>query len=143
MISSPLLKLSIQTAHCSSCSKPEEESVPAGRPLARRTATPTIPMPTLAALQRAWNVDLSNVVRPCANCFSPDAPFRCSRCRLVRYCDSSCQGRYHPIHRLECIDAAKHNLYWGIFGGSKKAGGGSEGTDLAVLRARRSVRRRE
>jgi hypothetical protein len=55
----------------------------------------------LLALQRAWNTDISNISRPCSNCFAPNAQYRCSRCQLVRYCNLSCQRSYHPIHKLE------------------------------------------
>ena len=105
-----------------------------------------IPLPSLAALQRAWNTDLSTITRPCSNCFRPDAAYRCSRCQLVRYCNVTCQSAYHPIHRLECIDAGLHRKFWGMLdGGSKKSGEEGEGVkdDFIVLRARRSSKRRE
>lgn len=99
--------------------------------------------PTLAALQRAWNTEHSDVTRhQCANCFSPNAPRSCSRCKLMWYCDATCQLGYHPIHKLECIDAGKHATFWGIF--DKKKSDGDEGTtNLVTLRARRLSKRRE
>jgi len=106
----------------------------------------SVPPPSLAALQRAWNTDLSTITRPCSNCFQPDAKYRCSRCELVRYCNVTCQVGYHPIHKLECIDAGQHQRYWGMFDG-KKSEEGEEGggvvDDFVVLRARRSSKRRE
>lgn len=98
--------------------------------------------PSLTTLQRAWNTDLSNITRPCSNCFQPEAKYRCSRCQLVRYCNVTCQSMYHSIHKLECIDAGEHQKYWGMFdGGSRK--GGEERDDFVVLKARRSTKRRE
>ena len=116
------------------------------RLLARRTRATTLP--SLAALQRAWSTDLSNIHRPCSNCFAPDAKYRCSRCQLVRYCNVTCQSAYHPIHKLECIDAAQHQKYWGMFGGKKgekeeEGGGAVVVDDFVVLKARRSSKRRE
>jgi hypothetical protein len=83
-----------------------EESRPSQR---RRTvpsnsisrSAPKIPAPSLVSLQRAWNTDISNISRPCSNCFASNAQYRCSRCQLVRYCNLSCQRSYHPIHKLE------------------------------------------
>lgn len=98
------------------------------------------PPPSLAALQRAWNTDVSSITRPCSNCFTPNAPYRCSRCQLVRYCDTFCQRVYHPIHKLECIDAGHHRKYWGIFGDRKDD---DVKGDFTVLRARRSSKRRQ
>eukprot|EP00985_Skeletonema_marinoi_P002413 scaffold1010_cov112-Skeletonema_marinoi.AAC.1 len=105
----------------------------------------SVPPPSLAALQRAWNTDLSTITRPCSNCFQPDAKYRCSRCQLVRYCNVTCQVGYHPIHKLECIDAGQHQRYWGMFHGKKSEGEGEGGggvDDFVVLRARRSSKRR-
>ena len=117
---------------------------------ARSVPVPVLPQPSLAALQRAWNTDLSTITRPCSNCFQPDAKYRCSRCQLVRYCNVTCQSTYHPIHKLECIDIGLHQKYWGMFdgGSSKKSGeAGREDVvvkdDFVVLRARRSSKRRE
>ena len=58
-------------------------------------SAPKIPPPSLLSLQRAWNTDISNISRPCSNCFAPNAQYRCSRCQLVRYCNLSCQRSYH------------------------------------------------
>mmetsp|Transcript_28854 Transcript_28854/g.44573 ORF Transcript_28854/g.44573 Transcript_28854/m.44573 type:complete len:666 (+) Transcript_28854:103-2100(+) len=103
----------------------------------------SVPPPSLAALQRAWNTNISTITRPCSNCFQPDAKYRCSRCQLVRYCNVTCQVGYHPIHKLECIDAGQHQRYWGIFDGKKNEGEGGDGVDdFVVLRARRSSKRR-
>ena len=118
------------------------------RPQPSSSSSNIIPLPSLAALQRAWNTDLSTITRPCSNCFRPDAAYRCSRCQLVRYCNVTCQSAYHPIHRLECIDAGLHQKYWGMLdGGSKKSGEeveeGVVKDDFVVLRARRSSKRRE
>lgn len=100
-------------------------------------------MQSLAQLQRAWNTDVSGSTKPCANCFAPNAPCRCSRCKLVRYCNAACQTRYHPIHKLECIDESKHKSYWGMFDDKKKSAEEEEGADdRAVLLARRSSKRR-
>jgi hypothetical protein len=41
------------------------------------------PLPTLAALQRAWNTDITKTPRPCSHCFTPNAQYKCSRCQLV------------------------------------------------------------
>ena len=104
-------------------------------------ARPAIPAPTLNALQTAWNTDTSSITRPCAQCFAPNAPYKCSRCRLVRYCNTTCQASYHPIHRLECIDAGKHASFWGVF--DNRMIRGNEDTKMVVLRARRTSKRRE
>ncbi len=103
------------------------------------------PLPTLAALQRAWNTDITNTPRPCSHCFTLNAPYKCSRCQLVRYCNVSCQSSYHPIHKLECIDARQHQKYWGMFDISSKKSGEEDGVgdDHAVLRARRSSKWRK
>eukprot|EP00571_Detonula_confervacea_P015598 CAMPEP_0172308344 /NCGR_PEP_ID=MMETSP1058-20130122/8963_1 /TAXON_ID=83371 /ORGANISM="Detonula confervacea, Strain CCMP 353" /LENGTH=639 /DNA_ID=CAMNT_0013020731 /DNA_START=11 /DNA_END=1930 /DNA_ORIENTATION=+ len=104
-------------------------------------ATVRAPTPTLAALQRAWNTDTTNITRPCANCFSPNASYRCSRCQLVRYCNVTCQTSGYPIHKLECVDAGKHASFWGVFD-KKKNEKKDEDTNLAVLKARRNSKRR-
>jgi hypothetical protein len=103
------------------------------------------PLPTLAALQRAWNTDITKTPRPCSHCFTPNAQYKCSRCQLVQYCNVSCQSSYHPIHKLECIDARQHQKYWGMFDSSSNKSGEEDGVvdDFAVLRARRSSKRRK
>ena len=98
-------------------------------------------LPSVAALQRAWNTDLTTITRPCSNCFQPNAQFRCRRCQIVRYCDVSCQSSYHPIHKLECIDANAHQKYWGMFDDNEKSGVVVD--DFVALKARRSSKRRE
>jgi hypothetical protein len=58
----------------------------------------------------------------------------------------SCQSTYHPIHKLECIDAGQHQKFWGMFDTKKeeeKEGEGVVVDDFVVLRARRSSKRRE
>jgi hypothetical protein len=41
--------------------------------------------------------------RACASCGSgPEAPFQCSRCKEVRYCDAACQRADFPLHKGEC-----------------------------------------
>ena len=131
--------------------KKEDESSSEDEGRVSTTVTPrstsSSSLPTLAALQRAWNTDITNITRPCSHCFTPNAQYKCSRCELVRYCNVSCQSSYHPnpIHKLECIDARQHQkYYWGMFDSSKTSGE-KEGVvdDFAVLRARRSSKRRE
>ena len=52
--------------------------------------------------------------------------------------------RYHPIHKLECIDARKHASYWGMFSDKKKSAEGEAAVDdTVVLLARRSSKRGE
>lgn len=100
--------------------------------------------PSLATLQRAWNIDITNIDKPCSTCFTPNAQYRCSRCQLVRYCNVSCQRGYHPIHQLECIDAGLHQKYWGMFDRKKRRDEVvAVVDDFVVLRALRSSRRRE
>jgi len=100
--------------------------------------------PSLAALQLAWNTDITNIDKPCSTCFTPNAQYRCSRCQLVRYCSVTCQRGYHPIHQLECIDAGLHQKYWGMFDRKKSRDEVDVAVvdDFVVLRARRSSRRR-
>ena len=103
---------------------------------------PIAPQPTLTNLQRAWSTEVNTATtgKYCAQCFSIDASRRCSRCTLTWYCNTTCQTLYHPIHKLECIDAAKHASVWGIFDG-KKSDGGID--NLIVLKARRNAKRRK
>ena len=73
----------------------------------QRPNPPRRPAPSLSVLQAAWGPDAAvraaGVERPCACCQAPDSQYRCSRCGLVRYCGRTCQGRYHAVHKLECI----------------------------------------
>jgi hypothetical protein len=138
---------------------PRRDAITSRAPVYQRRTAPAaappsfLPMaaslPSLAELQRAWNTDLTTIDRPCSNCFAPNAQYRCSRCQLVRYCNVFCQSTYHPIHKLECIDAGQHQKYWGMFETvKKKSGEEKEGevpavNDFVALRARRSSKRRE
>jgi len=39
----------------------------------------------------------------CANCDRPiSSPLRCSRCKLARYCDASCQRKHWKEHKQTC-----------------------------------------
>jgi len=58
--------------------------------------------------------DTGNTERTCASCLRPSPPYRCSRCKMVWFCNVRCQTAYHPIHKKECIDADKHMAYWGF-----------------------------
>ena len=84
----------------------------------------------LSTLQAAWSTTADpvprtpeeSVVQPssagsslqsCANCRAVGATSRCSRCKLVYFCNVECQRKYHPVHLLECFDSSSHRAWWG------------------------------
>jgi hypothetical protein len=50
-------------------------------------------------MRRLHNVDNTTV---CENCGSIGAPFKCSQCRKVQYCDRECQEEHWPTHQEFC-----------------------------------------
>jgi len=111
----------------------------------QRRATPRVPPPSLDTLQAAWSADsTANLIKPCAQCRAPNAPCKCSRCTLVSYCNATCQQEYHPVHKLECIDAKQHRSYWGFFDrqNNQTREDFDEEKNREILLARRSSKRR-
>lgn len=48
------------------------------------------------------NDDRGVELRICSHCGASNAPHRCARCRLARYCDATCQREAWLTHRPEC-----------------------------------------
>lgn len=40
----------------------------------------------------------------CDNCFKPEAPFKCARCKLINYCTKACQTAAWKTHKLICAE---------------------------------------
>lgn len=38
----------------------------------------------------------------CLNCYTTEAPFRCGRCHVARYCSDECSRAYWKIHKIHC-----------------------------------------
>jgi hypothetical protein len=53
--------------------------------------------------------DLSTV--ECANCGTPGAPVGCARCKLVGYCDKSCQKQHWKMHKKRCIPLKDRSVH--------------------------------
>lgn len=159
-----------------SCESDSSESdAPLSMKDQRRRRPPPMTEASLATLQRAWGakvnvkaniieaerdegqkkaaVDDGGAGRTCASCRAPSPPFRCSRCKLVWFCNVRCQSTYHPVHKKECVDADKHMKYWGFLtndsskseagkGGPKSSKEDDRAALQSALEARVSLRRR-
>ena len=49
----------------------------------------------------------------CANCGSPDASKRCSRCQAAWFCDQDCQAAAWPSHAASCFARSETEAWWG------------------------------
>jgi hypothetical protein len=45
---------------------------------------------------------LSAEVTPCGNCGNAEATSRCSRCRVIAYCNKDCQKAHWSLHKRMC-----------------------------------------
>nr|CAG4640861.1 EOG090X06BA [Eulimnadia texana] len=44
----------------------------------------------------------------CGTCGQEKAPKKCSKCKMVQYCDKECQRLHWPLHKKECDSLAEH-----------------------------------
>ena len=59
---------------------------------------------------RVISVNMCDMRRPglrdCPQCGTPDAPSRCSRCKVAAYCGRECQVAHYKEHKVACKEAA-------------------------------------
>jgi hypothetical protein len=122
--------------------------VPRAAPSPRRA----IPSPDLVPLQKAWGIgkDAANTInnngvpiKQCAACSNPNPPFHCGRFGSAWYCNVQCQRCFHPVHRLECVDANKHKMFWGVLEQEKQDSSivATQLTARQMAKRRRAIKR--
>lgn len=61
----------------------------------------------------------------CAECHAPEAPLRCTRCKVAKYCNAECQKKANKLHRQPCKAAINGEpLHETIIKATEEAGTG-------------------